>query len=111
MKSACWRSLVRSSDGIAGKAEKSFQATLDGAEHEVAWQVGEVMLDSMLSADLDPAFQCREGHCGTCMALLKSGEVHMRNNNVLSQRDLKRGYILLCQSEPLTLDVSVDCDD
>jgi len=31
--------------------------------------------------------------------------------NVLPARDLERDYILLCQSEPLTDDVSVDCDD
>jgi hypothetical protein len=29
----------------------------------------------------------------------------------LSTRDLERGYVLLCQSEPITDDVSVDCDD
>lgn len=96
--------------GPAG-AVKSFRATLDGIELEVAWKKGEVMLDSMLDADLDPAFQCQDGHCGTCMVLLKCGEVHMRENNVLSTRDLERGYVLLCQSEPITDDVSVDCDD
>jgi hypothetical protein len=37
--------------------------------------------------------------------------VSMRKNNALSPRDLERGYILLCQSEPLTADVSVDCDN
>jgi len=98
-------------DSNAIGAVSSFHATLDGIEHKVSWQVGEVMLDCMLDADLDPAFQCQDGHCGTCMVLLKSGEVQMRKNNVLSTRDLERGYILLCQSEPLTDDVSVDCDD
>ena len=89
----------------------SFRALLDGVEHEVAWRDGEVLLDSMLDVDLDPAFQCQDGHCGTCMVLLKSGEVKMRKNNVLSARDLERGYILLCQSEPVSADVSVDCDE
>ena len=98
-------------ESSATGAVKSFRAMLDGIEHEVAWQEGEVMLDSMLDADLDPAFQCQDGHCGTCMVLLKKGEVKMRKNNVLSTRDLERGYILLCQSEPLTDDVSLDCDD
>ncbi len=99
------------SDSNGNGAVTSFHATLDDFEEEVAWQKGDVMLDSMLDAGLDPAFQCQDGHCGTCMVLLKSGEVQMRKNNVLSARDLERGYILLCQSEPLTVDVSVDCDD
>jgi ferredoxin len=98
-------------DDSAAGAGKSFIARLDGVEREVAWREGEVLLDSMLDADLDPAFQCQDGHCGTCMVLLKSGKVRMRKNNVLSLRDLERGYVLLCQSEPFTDDVLVDCDD
>jgi ferredoxin len=89
----------------------SFRATLDDIEEVIGWQPGDVMLDSMLDAGLDPAFQCQDGHCGTCMVLLTGGEVRMRKNNALSPRDLERGYILLCQSEPLTDDVSVDCDN
>jgi len=53
---------------------------------------------------------CQEGHCGSCMVVMKTGEVEMRNNNVLSLRDLDQGYVLLCQSEPVSQDVWVDCD-
>jgi ferredoxin len=89
----------------------SFRATLDGIEHVVPYQPGEVLLDCMLDADLDPAFQCQQGHCGSCMVVRISGEVEMRQNNVLSQRDLDQGYVLLCQSIPLSADVRVDCDE
>ena len=89
----------------------SFKATLDGVEHVVPYQEGEVLLDCMLDADLDPAFGCHEGHCGTCMGVRLGGEVEMQKNNVLSKRDLELDYILLCQSIPLSADVSVDCDD
>ncbi|MCP4331840.1 MAG: 2Fe-2S iron-sulfur cluster binding domain-containing protein [Gammaproteobacteria bacterium] len=88
----------------------SFRATLDGVEHLVAYQAGEVLLDCMLAEGLDPAFQCMDGHCGSCMVVRISGHVEMRKNNVLSQHDLDRHYVLLCQSVPLTGDVLVDCD-
>ncbi len=88
----------------------SFRVTLDGTEYELPYKQGEVLLDCMLDAGLDPAFQCQDGHCGTCMVALETGEVTMRKNNVLSQRDLDLGYVLACQSIPLTDDVSVDCD-
>lgn len=95
-----------------GSAEEviSFRATLDGVEHEVPYLPGEVLLDCMLEADLDPAFQCQQGHCGSCMVVKTGGQVEMRNNDVLSRRDLDQGYVLLCQSIPLSGDVSVDCD-
>ncbi len=89
---------------------KSFRAILDGDEYEVAYQAGEVLLDCMLAEGLDPAFQCMDGRCGTCMVVRISGDVEMRKNKVLSQRDLAQGYVLLCQSIPLTSDVLVDCD-
>lgn len=88
----------------------SFRATLDGVEHVVPYQPGEVLLDCMLDADLDPAFLCQEAHCGTCMVVKLRGEVNMRKNDVLSKRDLDQGYVLLCQSIPLSDDVWVDCD-
>lgn len=93
-----------------GDAIESFRVALDGIEHRVDYRPGAVLLDCMIDADLDPAFQCREGHCGTCMVLKLAGEVEMRHNNVLSWRDLELGYILLCQSIPLSDDVRVDCD-
>lgn len=87
-----------------------FRAILDSEEYEVAYTPGEVLLECMLAEGLDPAFQCMGGHCGTCMVVKLGGEVEMRKNDVLSQRDLEKGYILLCQSIPVTHDVCVDCD-
>ncbi len=83
---------------------------LDGEEYEVPYIEGEILLDCMLNAGLEPAFLCMDGHCGTCMAVRLDGKVEMRKNNVLSQRDLDEGYVLLCQSIPLNSKVLVDCD-
>jgi len=94
----------------AGNKVDSFRATLDGIEHVVPCQPGEALLDCMLDADLDPAFLCQQAHCGTCMVVKLQGEVAMRKNDVLSKRDLEQGYVLLCQSIPLSDDVWVDCD-
>ncbi len=105
MKSACSTEPMTSIDKVT-----SFLAILDGVEHTVTYQAGEVLLDCMLAEGLDPAFQCMDGHCGSCMVVRISGEIEMRKNNVLSQRDLDRNYVLLCQSAPLTGDVLVDCD-
>ena len=88
----------------------SFRAILDGIEHVVLYQPGEVLLDCMLDADLDPPFQCHDAQCATCMVKLIGGKVEMRKSDALSRRDIDQGYVLLCQSIPLSDDVSVDCD-
>lgn len=97
-------------DSNAANGVTSFRARLDGDEHEVPYIAGEALLDCMLADGLDPAFQCMDGRCGTCMVKLLQGAVDMRKNNVLSKRDLEQDYVLLCQSIPLSADVNVDCD-
>ena len=92
-------------DGIS-----SFRAILDGEEYVVACAADQVLLDAMLADGLDPPFQCMDGNCGSCMVQKISGEVEMRKNNVLSQRDLAQNYVLLCQSIPRSGDLLVDCD-
>ena len=54
-------SMVGNAD-IAG-----FRASLDGEEYEVEYREDESLLDCMLAEGLDPAFQCMDAHCGTCM--------------------------------------------
>jgi len=56
---------------------------------------------------LRPPSQCEAGTCGTCMARLEDGQVVMRNNEVLDDADLAEGWILTCQSVPVSPRVSV----
>lgn len=109
MKFVYWIDHV-SGESAPGNVIDSFRATLDGVEHVIPYRSGEVLLDCMLDADLDPAFMCQEAHCGTCMVVKIEGEINMRKNDVLSRRDLEQGYVLLCQSIPLSDDVWIDCD-
>nr|MCH9700810.1 2Fe-2S iron-sulfur cluster binding domain-containing protein [Actinomycetes bacterium] len=53
----------------------------------------------------------REGHCGACAVLTKSGEVEMAVNDVLEQQDLDEGLILACQAHPCTDSVEVTYDE
>jgi len=46
----------------------------------------------------DVPFSCLEGHCGTCVCRLVSGQVDMQNNLALTDKEVDNGYILPCQS-------------
>jgi ring-1,2-phenylacetyl-CoA epoxidase subunit PaaE len=48
--------------------------------------------------------------CGTCRARVTDGEVRMRRNYALEDRELDAGYVLTCQSLPITDAVTVDYD-
>ena len=85
--------------------------TLDGTTHEVRWPRNAKLLDVLLDAGLDAPFSCREGHCGACAVLKKSGDVEMEVNDVLEQQDLDEGLILGCQARPRSDSVEVTYDE
>jgi len=85
--------------------------TLDGERHEVRWPRSAKLLDVLLDKGLDAPFSCREGHCGACAVLKKSGDVEMVVNDVLEQQDLDEGLILGCQARPRSDSVEVTYDE
>ena len=85
--------------------------TLDGERHEVRWPRSAKLLDVLLDKGLDAPFSCREGHCGACAVLKKSGDVEMEVNDVLEQQDLDEGLILGCQARPQSDSVEVTYDE
>jgi 3-ketosteroid 9alpha-monooxygenase subunit B len=85
--------------------------TLDGNTQEVRWPRNAKLLDVLLDKGLDAPFSCREGHCGACAVLMKSGDVDMHVNDVLEQSDLDEGLILACQAHPKSDSVEVTYDE
>jgi ring-1,2-phenylacetyl-CoA epoxidase subunit PaaE len=84
--------------------------TLDGRTTTTTIAAGTPVLDGGQLARPDLPFACKGGVCGTCRAKLVSGEVRMRRNYALEQSELDAGYILTCQSLPLTDQLTVDYD-
>ena len=68
------------------------------------------ILDAAQRVRTDLPFACKGGVCGTCRAKVTHGEVHMRRNFALEQEELDAGFVLTCQSLPVTDEVSVDYD-
>jgi 3-ketosteroid 9alpha-monooxygenase subunit B len=85
--------------------------TLDGTTHEISWPRRAKLLDVLLDKGLDAPFSCREGHCGACAVVMKSGQVDMEINDVLEPSDLEEGLILGCQATPVTDSVEVTYDE
>ena len=84
---------------------------LDGQTHTVPWPRSAKLLDVLLDKGLDVPFSCREGHCGACAVVKRSGEVDMDVNDVLEADDIAEGLILACQAVPRTDSVEVTYDE
>ncbi|MCE2731780.1 MAG: sterol desaturase family protein [Flammeovirgaceae bacterium] len=68
---------------------------------------GYTLLESALQQNIPLSFSCKSGICGMCKAKCTSGNVHIKNNQVLTDNEIKAGYILACQSVPLTNHVTI----
>jgi ring-1,2-phenylacetyl-CoA epoxidase subunit PaaE len=83
---------------------------LDGRTSTTTIPAGTPVLDGAQLARPDLPFACKGGVCGTCRALLRSGEVRMRRNFALEQSELDAGFVLTCQSLPVSDQLTVDYD-
>ena len=85
---------------ISGGRSYQFELTADG----------ENILDAGLDNGADLPFSCKGGVCATCKARLVEGEVDMDLAVALEQDERDAGYILTCQSHPVSQKVVVDFD-
>ena len=84
---------------------------LDGRSSTVdVPRTGVRILDAVLAVRTDAPYACKGGVCGTCRARLVSGEVSMERNYALDPEELESGFVLACQSVPVTDDVELDFD-
>lgn len=88
--------------------EREVEIILDGNVYKVNVQPETAILDAAMDADLDPPFSCKSGICTTCRAKLYSGKVRMDEREGLSDAEIEEGYILTCQSHPLTDNVKIE---
>ena len=70
----------------------------------------ESILDAGLRAGIDMRYSCKGGVCSTCRCKLVEGKVEMDVNYALEDYEIARGFVLSCQSFPVTDRVIVDFD-
>ncbi|WP_369048041.1 2Fe-2S iron-sulfur cluster-binding protein [Tenacibaculum sp. UWU-22] len=95
--------------GGGGETQVTF--LLDGETTSVKMQQTDSLLDVALNNNLDAPYSCQGGICSSCMAKIKDGEAVMAKNSILSDAEIKKGYILTCQAHPTTPQLTVDYDD
>ncbi len=85
---------------------------VDGDEFTFNLQTTDVnILDAALKNGANLPYACKGGVCCTCRAKLLDGKVDMDVNYSLEPDELENGYILTCQSHPLTKKVVVTFDE
>jgi len=94
-----------------GHAECAVTVIIDGAAKQYTLQKGkDNIIDAALQQGIELPYSCKGGVCSTCRAKLIEGEVDMDVNFALEDYEIARGFILCCQSYPVTDKVVVDFD-
>lgn len=68
------------------------------------------VLDSALAQGVELPYSCKGGVCSTCRCKVIEGEVDMDANFALEDYEVARGFVLSCQSFPVTDKLVIDFD-
>ncbi|MDP2686268.1 MAG: 2Fe-2S iron-sulfur cluster-binding protein [Aequorivita sp.] len=68
------------------------------------------ILDAALAAGADLPFACKGGVCSTCKCRILEGNVEMKINYALEEKEVAQNFVLSCQAVPTSKKVKVDFD-
>ena len=101
---------ARHDEPVVEGATSAVTVVLDGRSTELVLPRDVPVLDAAQRHRPDLPFACKGGVCGTCRARVTAGSVRMRRNFALEQSELAAGFVLTCQSLPVSDAVTVDYD-
>ncbi|MGD9861621.1 MAG: 1,2-phenylacetyl-CoA epoxidase subunit PaaE [Pseudodonghicola sp.] len=99
-----------SKDAASSANQTTAAITLDGSTQTITMGKDTSILDAALQNAMDAPYACKAGVCSTCRCRVLEGEVEMVANHALEDYEVEKGYVLSCQSYPLTDTVVVDYD-
>ncbi|MFC4348509.1 1,2-phenylacetyl-CoA epoxidase subunit PaaE [Kordiimonas lipolytica] len=73
-------------------------------------QTDKPLLDEIADGGIDVPYSCKGGVCCTCRAKVVKGKAEMVLNYGLEEDDVKKGFILTCQSYPVSDNLILDFD-
>ncbi|GAB3774015.1 ring-1,2-phenylacetyl-CoA epoxidase subunit PaaE [Nocardioides ginsengisegetis] len=101
---------LRHADKVVEGVTSDVTVVLDGRSTTTPMPREKTILDAAQESRTDLPFACKGGVCGTCRANVRHGEVDMVRNYALEPTEVEQGFILTCQSFPVSDNVTVDFD-
>ncbi|MGB5352574.1 MAG: 2Fe-2S iron-sulfur cluster-binding protein [Woeseia sp.] len=72
---------------------------------------GDSIVDAAAQHGIELPFSCKGGVCATCRTKVVDGEVRMDTNYGLEPWEVDKGFVLACQSHPVSDNVTLDYDE
>jgi ferredoxin-NADP reductase len=87
---------------------KNIRINFNNELHDIAAGENQSILQAALQNNIQLPYSCRSGICSACVAFCKTGKVEMAKNEVLTDEDIAKGWILTCTGHALTDNVEVE---
>ncbi|WP_333625592.1 ferredoxin--NADP reductase [Sphingobacterium siyangense] len=84
--------------------ELSFQ----GKTYHLEVPYNKSILDIGLEHKIKLPYSCKSGMCSTCISQCTRGKVRMDYNEVLTDREVEQGRILLCTGHPVEMNTAIE---
>lgn len=92
---------------FTGLPDREIVLLVKEEEKVVMVRSGQSILQASLDGGIAIPYSCVAGQCGRCQATLLTGKVKLKRNHILSDVELHKGQILLCQGFPVSDGVSI----
>jgi ring-1,2-phenylacetyl-CoA epoxidase subunit PaaE len=93
-----------------GEGSVELRVILDGRAVETRMSADTSILDAALRVRSELPFSCKGGMCASCKGRIEEGAVRMDKNYALIDSEVDAGYVLTCQSHPVSDRVVVRYD-
>jgi ferredoxin-NADP reductase len=87
---------------------KNIRINFNNELHDIAAGENQSILQAALQNNIQLPYSCRSGICSACVAFCKTGKVEMAKNEVLTDEDIAKGWILTCTGHALTDGVEIE---
>lgn len=101
----------RHAEARAVEGGSQVQVVLEGRSQQFVYENSSLsLLDAASEHGIELPYSCKAGVCSTCRCKLTEGEVDMNAAYALEDYEIDRGFVLACQSFPVTKSVTLDFD-
>jgi len=101
---------VHHEEAVVAGLTSEVTVVLDGRSTTVALPRDVSLLEGAQRVRPDLPFACKGGVCGTCRARVTTGKADMRRNFALERSEVANGFVLTCQSLPISDNLTIDYD-
>ena len=90
--------------------ESKIEVLIDGSKKSFFMNKNDDFIEKATMYGISVPYSCKNGMCATCRCKVNSGEAIMRKNFSLEEWEIKKGFVLSCQLEPIDKEISLDFD-